>query len=157
MSFPWKSLVLPGLAVLFLSLPAFAQTSTIEGVVKDPEGKPLVGAVVNIDRTDNKGHYGHYGLPLGGVYDVSVVVDGQVKDFMKGVRTKGDPTDVDFNLKNAQAGGGGAPPTEADRNMTPAQKAEFEKANKAREAQLAARKELNDAYTAGKAALDAKM
>jgi tetratricopeptide (TPR) repeat protein len=167
MSFPWKSLVLPGLAVLFLSLPAFAQTSTIEGIVKDPDGKPLVGAVVNIDRTDikahyalktdKKGHYGHYGLPLGGVYDVSVVVDGQVKDLMKGVRTKGDPTPVDFNLKNAQAGAGGAAPTEADRNMTPAQKAEFEKANKAREAQLAARKELNDAYTAGKTALDAKM
>ena len=165
MSFPWKSLVLPGLALFFLSLPAFAQTSTIEGVVKDPDGKPLVGAVVNIDRTDikghyalktdKKGHYGHYGLPLGGVYDVSVVVDGQVKDFMKGVRTKGDPTPVDFNLKNAQAAAaGGAPPTEADRNMTPAQKAEFEKANKAREAQIAARKELNDAYTAGKTAAE---
>lgn len=168
MSFPWKSLVLPGLALFFVSLPAFAQTSTIEGVVKDPDGKPLVGAVINIDRTDikghytlktdKKGHYGHYGLPLGGVFDVSVVVDGQVKDFMKGVRTKGDPTPVDFNLKNAQAAAaGGAPPTEADRNMTPAQKAEFEKANKAREAQLAARKELNDSYTVGKTALDAKM
>jgi tetratricopeptide (TPR) repeat protein len=167
MSFSWKSLVLPGFALLFLSLPAWAQTSTIEGVVKDPDGKPLVGAVVNIDRTDikghyalktdKKGHYGHYGLPLGGVYDVSVVVDGQVKDFIKGVRTKGDPTPLDFNLKNAQAVAAGAPPEEVNRNMTPAQKAEFEKANKAREAQLAARKELNDAYTAGKTALDAKM
>jgi tetratricopeptide (TPR) repeat protein len=168
MSFLWKSLVLPGLAVLFLSLPAFAQTSTIEGIVKDPDGKPLVGAVINIDRTDikghytlktdKKGHYGHYGLPFGGVYDVSVLVDGQVKDLVKGVRTKGDPTETDFNLKNAQAAGaGGAPPTEVERNMTPAQKAEFEKANKAREAQLAARKELNDAYSAGKTALDAKM
>ena len=95
---------------------------------------------------------------FGGVYDVSVVVDGQVKDLVKGVRTKGDPTETDFNLKNAQAAGAaGAPPTEAERNMTPAQKAEFEKANKAREAQLAARKELNDAYSAGKTALDAKM
>lgn len=167
MSFPWKSLALPGVALFFVSLPAFAQTSTIEGIVKDPDGKPLVGAVINIDRTDikghytlktdKKGHYGHYGLPLGGVFDVSVLVDGQVKDLMKGVRTKGDPTDVDFNLKNAQAVAAGAPPEEVSRNMTPAQKAEFEKANKAREAQLAARKELNDAYTEGKTALDAKM
>src|SRR5580692_9313466 len=104
MFFPLKSTALSGLALLFLALPALAQTSTIEGIVKDPDGKPLVGAVVTIHRTDikgdytlktdKKGHYGHYGLPLGGVYDVSVVVDGQVKDFMKGVRTKGDPTPV---------------------------------------------------------------
>jgi tetratricopeptide (TPR) repeat protein len=167
MSFPLKSLALSGLALLFLSLPAFSQTSVIEGVVKDPDGKPLVGAVVNIDRTDikahyslktdKKGHYGHYGLPFGGTYDVTVVVDGMVRDFVKGVHTKGDPTPVDFNLKSAQAMAAGAPPADVERSMTPAQKAEFEKANKAREAQLAQRKELNDAYQAARTALDAKM
>jgi len=57
MSFPLKSLALSGLALLFLSLPAFSQTSVIEGVAKDADGKPLAGAVVNIDRTDIKGHY----------------------------------------------------------------------------------------------------
>ncbi len=41
--------------------------------------------------------------------------------------------------------------------MTPAQKKAFEKAAKAREAQLAKNKDLNDAYTAGRTALDAKM
>jgi tetratricopeptide (TPR) repeat protein len=167
MSFPLKSLALSGLALLFLSLPAFSQTSTIEGIVKDPDGKPLVGAVVNIDRTDikahyplktdKKGHYGHYGLPFGGTYDVTVVVDGQVRDFVKNVRTKGDPTEEDFNLKSAQAMANGAPPADVERSMTKAQKEEFEKAAKAREAQIAARKELNDAYTAGRTALDAKM
>lgn len=168
MSFPLKSLALSGLALLFLSLPAFSQTSIIEGVVKDPDGKPLQGAVVNIERTDikghytvktdKKGHYGHYGLPLGGKFDVSVVVDGQVKDMMKGVPTSGMPTTLDFNLKSAQAAAApGAAPTEADRGMTKEQKAEFEKQNKAREAALAKNKELNDAYTAGRAALDAKM
>jgi Tfp pilus assembly protein PilF len=163
-----KSLLLSGLTFLFLCLPAFAQTSVIEGVVKDPDGKPLQGAVINIDRTDikghytvktdKKGHYGHYGLPLGGKYDITVMVDGQAKDSMKGVPTKGDPTTLDFNLKNAQAAAApGAAPQEADRGMTKEQKAEFEKQNKAREAALAKNKELNDAYTVGRAALDAKM
>jgi len=167
MSFPLKSLALSGLAMLFLSLPAFSQTSIIEGVVKDPDGKPLQGAVVTIHRTDikgdytvktdKKGHYGHYGLPLGGIYDVSVTVDGQVKDFIKGVRTKGDPTTEDFNLKSAQAVAAGAAPAEVERGMTKAQKDEVEKQNKVREAQLAKNKELNDTYTAGRTALDAKM
>jgi tetratricopeptide (TPR) repeat protein len=167
MSFPLKSLALSGLAMLFLSLPAFSQTSVIEGIVKDPDGKVLQGAVVNIDRTDikghytvktdKKGHYGHYGLPLGGTFDVSVLVDGQVKDMVKGVHTKGDPTPVNFDLKNAQAAAAGAAPQEADRGMTKAQKEEFEKQAKAREAALAKNKELNDAYTAGRTALDAKM
>jgi tetratricopeptide (TPR) repeat protein len=167
MSFPLKSLALSGLALLFLSLPAFSQTTTIEGIVKDPDGKPLPGAVINIDRTDikghytvktdKKGHYGHYGLPLGGKFDVSVVVDGQVKDMMKGVPTRGEPTTLDFNLKTAQAQASGAPPTEADRGMTKAQKEEFDKQTKAREAALAKNKELNDAYQVGRTALDAKM
>lgn len=168
MFLPLKSLALSGLALLFLSLPAFAQTSTIEGIVKDPDGKPLQGAVVNIERTDikghytvktdKKGHYGHYGLPMNGTYDVSVLVDGQVKDFVKNVRTSsGMPVTEDFNLKSAQAIAAGAAPAEVERNMTPAQKAEFEKQTKAREAQLASRKELNDTYQAARAALDAKM
>lgn len=167
MFFPLKSLALSGLALFFLSLPAFAQTSTIEGIVKDPDGKPLANAVVNIDRTDikahyalktdKKGHYGHYGLPYGGMYDVTVVVDGTTRDFVKNVRTSGMPVEEDFNLKSAQAMAAGAPPAEVERGMTPAQKAEFEKQNKAREAQLAARKELNDSYQAARAALDAKM
>jgi tetratricopeptide (TPR) repeat protein len=167
MSLSLKSLALSGLALLFLSLPAFAQTSTIEGVVKDPDGKPLPGAVINIDRTDikghytvktdKKGHYGHYGLPLGGTFDVTVVVDGMTRDLIKGVRTKGDPTTQDFNLKSAQEVAAGAPTSEAERGMTKAQKDEFEKANKAREAQIAKNQELNTSYQAGRTALDAKM
>jgi tetratricopeptide (TPR) repeat protein len=167
MAFQMKSLVLSGFALFFLSLPAFSQTTIIEGVVKDPDGKPLPGAVIKIDRTDikgsytvktdKKGHYGHYGLPMG-QFDVSVVVDGQVKDMMKGVRTKlGDSQPVNFDLKAAQqAAATGAPAAEPERGMTKEQKAEFEKATKAREAALAKNKELNDAYQAGRTALDAK-
>ena len=61
------------------------------------------------------------------------------------------PQTVDFDLKNRPRlrPPPGAPPAEADRGMTKAQKEEFEKANKAREAALAKNKELNDAYHGG--------
>jgi tetratricopeptide (TPR) repeat protein len=176
MSLSVKSLLLSSFAFLLVSAPAFAQTAAIEGVVKGPDGKPIPNAIVNIDRTDikghyplktdKKGHYGHYGLPLGGKFDITVVIDGQVRDKMQNVPTKGDPTTIDFNLKDQSAGAGapagapGAPPpppAEADRSMTKEQRAEAEKQQKAREAALAKNKELNDAYTAGRAALDAKM
>ncbi|MGA2715181.1 MAG: carboxypeptidase-like regulatory domain-containing protein, partial [Bryobacteraceae bacterium] len=61
MSSQWKSPAVAGLAasfgLLLLSLPVFAQTTSIEGIVKDPDGKPLQGAIVKIDRTDVKGSY----------------------------------------------------------------------------------------------------
>jgi tetratricopeptide (TPR) repeat protein len=172
MSLKWKSLVPAGFAVSFglllFSLPVFGQTTTIEGIVKDPDGKPLQGAVVQIERTDikgnyplktdKKGHYGHYGLPMG-TFDVTVLVDGQVKDSMKGVRpTPGMPATVNFDLKSAQqlAANGGLTATQ-EKGMTKEQKDAIEKANKAREEQIAQRKELNDSYTAGKEALEAKM
>jgi len=170
MSFQLKPLALSGLALLALSLPALAQTSTIEGTVKDPDGKPLQGAVINFDRTDikahysvktdKKGHYGHYGLPLGGQFDLTVLVDGQVRDGIKGVRTGGNPVEQDFNLKSPQqqaAAAAAGNEADATRGMTKAQKEEFEKQKAAREAQLAKNKELNDAYTAARTALDAKM
>ncbi len=166
MSFPLKSLVLSGCALLFLSLPAISQTSTIEGTVKDVDGKPVQGAIVNIDRTDikghypvktdKKGHYGHYGLPLGGVYDVTVLVNGEVKDQIKGVHTAGDPVEQNFNFKTQQQQQA-ANEADAERGMTPAQKKAFEEAAKAREAQIEKNKELNDVYTAARTALDAKM
>jgi Flp pilus assembly protein TadD len=174
MSLQLKSLCFSGFAFLLLSLPAFAQTTIIEGVVKDPTGKPVQGAVVDIERTDikgsykvktdKKGHYGHYGLPMG-KFDVSVLVDGELKDAMKGVpTTPAMPAEVNFDLKAPQAAaaaagpaGAAAAPEAAEKGMTKEQKEAYEKANKAREEQLAKNKELNDAYTAGRAALDAKM
>ena len=57
-----------------------AQTGSIEGDVKGPDGVPLVGALVKLDRkdikqhfevkTDKKGHYFHAGLPVA-LYRVS--------------------------------------------------------------------------------------
>ena len=62
-----KSLTISAFALALFSLPAMAQTSAVEGVVKDEAGKPLPGAIVTFDRTDIKGKYtvksdkkGHY-------------------------------------------------------------------------------------------------
>src|SRR3954468_12542305 len=91
---------------------AIAQTSQIEGVVKDPNGQPLKDALIKIERKDikgsykvktkKKGDYLHAGLPLG-TYDVICEVDGKDVDRVGNVKTKlGDPTVVNFDLK-AQA------------------------------------------------------
>jgi tetratricopeptide (TPR) repeat protein len=169
MSAKFKSFAFSAFAFLLLTLPAFAQMTTVEGEVKGPDGKPLAGAVVKFDRTDikgsytvktdKKGKYGHYGLPMG-TYDVSVLQESKVVDQTKGVHTsysKGQTVDFDL-AKSAAADGAGAAagPSDTERGMSKEQKADFEKKNKDREAQLAKNKELNDAFQAGKAALDAK-
>src|ERR1700682_3911311 len=77
---------------------AFAQISAIEGDVKGPDGQPVKGAVILIERedmkgtykgakTDKKGHYIYNGLPFPGTYTVSVSVDGEKRDEIKGVKT----------------------------------------------------------------------
>lgn len=171
MSFQWKSPAVAGLAasfaLLLLSLPAFAQTTTIEGTVKGPDGKPVAGAVVKIERqdvkgnypvkTDKKGHYGHYGLPVGGVFVVSVAVDGVGQDSVHDVRpTLAMPAKVDLEIKATQAAapGAAAPPAQG---LSKEAKEQYEQATKAREAQIAKNKELNDSFQAGRQALEAKM
>jgi tetratricopeptide (TPR) repeat protein len=167
MSFRLKSLALAGFATLLLSLPAFSQTTAVEGIVKGPDGKPLVGATVQFNRTDikgvynvktdKKGHYGHYGLPIG-VYEVSVVVDGQTKDKYAGIRTHlGEALPVNFDLKDQQPGAPGAAglAQPEQKGLSAAEKDKQDKETKAREAQIAKNKELNDSFQAGRAAMDA--
>jgi tetratricopeptide (TPR) repeat protein len=162
-----KSLLFSAFAFLLLSLPAFGQMTSIEGSVKGLDGKPLAGATVKFDRTDikgsytvktdKKGKYGHYGLPMGR-YDISVVVDGKMMDQTKGIQSKfAGPQEVDFDLAKdgAQEAAASGPP-DAERGMSKEEKAAFEKKNKDREAALAKNKELNDAFNAGKTALEAK-
>jgi tetratricopeptide (TPR) repeat protein len=174
MSSRLKSLTLSAFAFIALSTSAPAQTSAIEGIVKAPDGKPLPGAVIKFDRTDikghyevksdKKGHYGHYGLPLG-TYTVTCVVDGAVKDTANGFRTGlGDPKTLNFDLHDSaaqqqalqKAAETGTLTKEQERGMSKEQKEAFDKAAKAREGQLAKNKELNEAYTTGKNALEAK-
>ena len=159
-------------AFVVLGATAWAQTSSIEGQVTGPDGKGLKDAMIHITRTDikgnykvktnKKGHYFHAGLPLG-TYDISCEVDGKTIDQVRGVRTRlGDPTEIDFDLAKVmqrQAAAQKAAETgelskEQLREMTPEQRAAWEKQAKEREAQLAKNKELNDAYNLGREALE---
>lgn len=171
MTLKFSTFALSAAAFLACAFSASAQVSAMEGLVKGEDGKPIQNAMIHIVRsdikgkydvkTDKKGHYGHYGLPLG-TYDVSVEVDGKVKDTVNKVRTKlGDPLQLNFDLKDEKkqqaemqkAAETGTLTKEMSQKMTPEQKAAFEKANKAREADIAKNKDLNDAYNAGKDAL----
>ena len=160
--------------LLFCALAAWGQTSSLSGEVKDEDGKPLKDAWVKIDRTDIKGHYQvktnkkgeyfHAGLPLG-TYNVTLEVDGKMRDQIKGVRTKlGDPTPINFDLQGQKkqqmaqqaAAASGTMTKEQERGMSPQQKAEMEKALKEREASLSKNKALNESFTAGMEALKAQ-
>jgi tetratricopeptide (TPR) repeat protein len=170
MSTRFHSFALAAAALVLLTATASAQVTTVEGVVKDDKGAPIKDAIIHLERTDikgnyttksdKKGHYGHYGLPIG-TYTISVEVGGKVIDYltMKGVRTTlaGIPP-INFDLKPPQqAGAAPAPPTkEVLQKMSKEDREKYEKANKDKEAQIAKNKVLNDTYNAGRDALNAK-
>jgi tetratricopeptide (TPR) repeat protein len=174
----FRNLILATAGLLFFGFTALAQITAIEGDVKGDDGKPLVGAVVKIDRyditahyktkTDKKGHYFYNGLPLGN-YNVTIEVDGKDVDQTKGVRSRlGDPTNVSFDLQASkksrdaaqaalqQAAAGGQLTKDMERGMSAAEKAALEKNLKEREGQLKQHKELNDAFNAGMTAIAEK-
>ncbi len=150
---------------------AWAQTTTLEGNVTDPNGQALKGAVIQLNRTDIKGHYsvksdkkGHWlytGLPMG-TYDVSCEVDGKQMDQVKGVQSKyGDSTTVDFDLRKvqqqqaaaAQANNSGQLTQDQSRGMSKEQKEQYEAQMKQRAEAMKKNSALNDAYNAGDAAM----
>ena len=171
----FRNLILATAGLLFFGFTSLAQITAIEGDVKGDDGKPLVGAVVKIDRyditahyktkTDKKGHYFYNGLPLGN-YNVTIEVDGKEVDQQKGVRSRlGDPTNVSFDLQATKksrdaaqaamqkAAAGGQLTKDMERGMTAAEKAALEKTLKEREGQLKQHKELNDAFNVGMTAI----
>ena len=173
-----RNLALAAAGMTFLALTSFAQVTTIEGDVKGQDGKPLEKAVIRIERTDikgkwdtktnKKGHYLYMGLPIGH-FNVALEVEGKKVDEMKGVQTHpGDPTPVNFDLQKTmaqnqatqaqlqQAVESGQVSKELERGMSKEQKEAMEKALKDREAQAKKRNELNDAFNAGMAAMEAK-
>jgi len=167
----WRHLLRIFGVLLVSTAASYAQTSSLEGDVKDENGKPLVGALIKLERkdikgnyqvkTNKKGHWFHAGLPLG-TYKVSCEVDGKVMDFADNVRTKfGDTEKVDFNLaeqkaRQVAAAAGVALTGEQARQMTPEQRRQIEEATKKRQEQLGKNKALNDAFNTGMEALRAK-
>src|SRR3974390_2559117 len=110
-----RNLALAATGLALFVFTAMAQQGSMQGDVKDTDGKPLVGAMVKIDRTDikahyqvksdKKGHYFHAGLPYG-TYTVSIEVDGKDQVVQQGVPLRGgDPINVPIDLSQAAAAG----------------------------------------------------
>ena len=101
-----------GLFVLTFS--AWAGTSALEGVVKDPGGRPIKGADVRIEakngtnfskivKTDSNGHYISDALAVG-TYKVTLLVNGSVKASIVNAKTKaGNSTQLNFDLTSKTA------------------------------------------------------
>ncbi len=160
--------------LLLVGSAAWAQLGPIEGKVTDENGKPLQGAIVKMDRQDLKGHYevksdkkGHYfhgGLPLG-TYNISVWVDGKMRDEVRNFKNKfNEPQDVSFNLKQTaetqqalnKAAETGQLTKEQERSLSPEQRQKIEQEMKSRQEAMKKNKALNDAYNGGRTALEAK-
>ena len=168
MSFPFKPFVLTAFTVMLSAVPAFSQTAFVQGTVTEADGKIVVGAVLEFEgiemknkidaKSDKKGHYITSMKPA--TYAVTVTVDGKVRDKLgryDAIGGTGDP--LDFKLKPLAAASAApatlmtsAPAAKSD----PASEKDKEKAAKDREAKLAHDKELNDSFSAGKAAIENK-
>jgi hypothetical protein len=86
-------------------------TAALQGVVKDPTGRPIKGADVGIEaknfskiaKTDASGHYISSGLAVG-TYKVTLVVNGSVKASIPNAKTQlGKPTQLNFDLTATMA------------------------------------------------------
>ncbi len=107
---------------------AFAQVGRIEGdVVKAGTTEPIVGAEIQIERTDikgsypvksdKKGHFLHAGVPYVGTYTLIVSAPNFAPTFLGGIRPTGEPIKIEMSagdgrkltmaeVKAAQGGGG---------------------------------------------------
>jgi Tfp pilus assembly protein PilF len=173
-----RSLAMTIAGLVIFAASAFAQISTIEGTVTGLDGKPVVGAVINIHRTDirwdahlktdKKGHYIHTGVPAGGVFDVSVVIDGKEADKLGNFRSSlGDHPPTDFDLRKTAASSAGKQEMvkqametgqvsdDLKKQLTPEQKAALEKSMKENSEKMKKNKALNDSFNEGFAALQA--
>jgi hypothetical protein len=106
-----KSFILSFVGSLLVTFSGYAGTSTLEGLVKDPAGRPIKGADVRIEaknfsqivKTDANGHYVADGLVFG-TYKVTLVINGQVKASILDARTQlGKATQLNFNLTGQTA------------------------------------------------------
>ena len=98
-----------------LAMTALAQTTSIEGIVRGPNGKPMTSAYVRLEpkgkdvaaqsvKTDTSGHYRFSNLGVG-KYRVTVLSGSQVQGFIDNVNTStSKAAKVDFDIKGGAAG-----------------------------------------------------
>jgi len=163
----------------FLALASYAQVATVEGDVIGTDGKPVVGAIIKLHRTDikwdsqtktdKKGHYIHAGVPLG-VYQISCLIDGNVVDMVNGYKTTlGDHPPLGFDLRKNGAQASASRQAEIQKafetgqisddlkhQMTPEQVAAMQKQLADKAGEIKKNSELNNAFNAGFTALQDK-
>jgi len=102
----FRSLILSFVGLFLVTFSAWAGTSVLQGIVKDPTGRPIKGADVRIEaknfakvvKTDANGRYISDGLAVG-AYKVTLVVNGVVKASIPNAKTQvGKPTQLNFDL-----------------------------------------------------------
>jgi len=148
-----KSVVLLALLFALSAVPLWGQlTGTVKGIVKDPSGKPMDGATIELVSSDTgkkyelktnaKGEYQSIGI-VPGTYDLSLTKDGKVLDKVSKVPiSPGDePRVVNFDLTGKQ---GAAGMTEEQKKQVEAVKTHNEKV-KTLNASLAQAKQLEAA------------
>jgi Carboxypeptidase regulatory-like domain len=118
--------VLLGSALLMGSLRA--ATPTVQGDVKGPDGKPLAGAEIRVQRkdgkaapiavvADQKGHYVFKDLPAG-TYKVSASKNGMATTTLENVRTRTEgAVRVDFDLKKQTGEANASAPVKKAKHM----------------------------------------
>jgi len=112
-----KSLQIGLMGFFLCAANAWAGPASIQGIVKDAQGKPMKGAdirvaskdgkqVFNTVKTDSQGRYISQGLQPG-VYQVSLVVNGAVKAAISNTNARPDQaTQLNFDLRPATAAAG---------------------------------------------------
>ena len=93
----------------------FAAGSTIEGVVKGPDGRPISGADIRIEarnnnsarliKTDKSGHYFFDGLAAGVTYRVTLLIHHAAKASINNVVATTGPTELNFDLQTTSVAG----------------------------------------------------
>ena len=92
----------------------FAVGSTVEGMVRDGNGRPIGGADIRIEaraghssaglvKSDPRGHYTYGGLTPGITYRVTLLINGAIKASINNVLAKTGPTELNFDLKTSSA------------------------------------------------------
>ena len=151
-----RTLVAIGLAVLLLASASWAQMASVKGIAKDREGKPIVGAMVQMIchengrkyeiKTGKKGDFFSLGIGAG-TYRVNLIKDGQQIFFLDNVPVRlADENVIDLDLAKQQAA--------AAAQMTPEQKEALKRQEEAVKENTKI-KGLNDMLAAAKAAEDA--